>query len=124
MADRNFNSKEALEREVKDLYVKVSIGASGAPTLVSGAAYGSASIARNSAGDYTLVLSNPYNQLRNFKAKLLAAAAEDIRVQLKSESVASDKSVSFMTLTDSTKTDPSDGSTLIIKLELKNVANN
>lgn len=121
MANRTYNRRQALEKEVKDLYIKISIGASGAPSLVSGAAIGAASISRNSAGDYTLVLQDRYVALKYMDAILLDSAAEDIRVQLKSEAInSSAKSVSFFTLTGATPTDPSNGAQILLKLELKN----
>jgi hypothetical protein len=122
MASRNFNSKQALEREIKDIYVKVAIGASGAPSFVAQSSYGSAAIVRDSAGRYTLTLSDAYNQLRNFKAKLMSATAQDLRMQVRTDAVKT-KSVTFMCLTDAVETDPANGSTIVIKLELKNVAN-
>lgn len=120
MASRIFNKKQSLEREVKELYAKITIGATGAPTLTVGV--GIESIARNSAGDYTLTLSDRYNSLKMAKVRVLSATEEDLRAQLKSETVATTKQVNFMTLTDATKTDPADGSVLIVKLDLKNVA--
>lgn len=120
MAARNFNSKGALEREIKDVYVKVSIAAAGAPSLVSGSAVGAASIVRNSDGDYTLTLSDAYKSLRFAKIKLLSSTAQDLRAQLVADSVASSKSIRFVMLADNVETDPASGSVLLIKLELKN----
>lgn len=123
MANRTFNRKQSLEKEVKDVYVKVSFGASGAPSLVSGASYGAASISKDATGEYTLVLQDRYVALKHMEATLMSATAEDIRVQLKSESINSDsKSVSFFTLTGASATNPSSGSSLLIKLELKNTS--
>lgn len=123
MASRTFNRKQSLEKQVKDVYVKVSFGASGAPSLVPGASYGAASISRSAAGDYTLVLQDRYVSLKHMEATLQDVDAEDIRVQLKSESINSaSKSLSFYTLTGATPTDPSNGAQLLIKLELKNTS--
>jgi hypothetical protein len=123
MANRDFNRRQSLEREVKDLYVKVAIGAAGAPSLVSGASYGAASVSRNSAGDYTLVLQDRYVALKHMEATLQSSTAEDIMVQLKSEAINSAaKSISFFTLAGATPTDPSNGAQLLIKLELKNTS--
>lgn len=123
MANRTFNRRQSLEKEVKDLYIKINIGATGAPTLAPGASYGAASITRNGAGDYSLVLQDQYSSLKFFEGILLDADAEDIRLQLQSEDVnSSDKVINFFTLTGGTETDPSDGSALLLKIELKNTS--
>ena len=118
MANRNFNPVQALDKEVKHLYANISIGASGAPTL--NAALGIASVARDNAGDYTLTLDDKYNKLLMFKGQILDAASEDIVVQPAVDAVASGPSVSFFTNTAATATDPSNGSTLLIELVLRN----
>lgn len=118
MANRNFNRKQALEKEVKELFAEVAIGASGAPTLTKG--LGISGIVRNGAGDYTLTLEDGFVRLMDFQASHEAASAEDITFQLSAQDVTTAKTVSFFTKTAATETDPSDGSTLRIKLELKN----
>lgn len=61
MADRAFyNNVGTLENRVVHLYAKVTVGATGAPTLTSG--NGIASIARNSAGNYTITFDDTYNE--------------------------------------------------------------
>lgn len=122
MADRSFNRRQSLEKEVKDLYIKISIGATGAPTLVSGASYGAASISRTSQGLYALTLQDKYSSLKFIEGILLDVDAEDIRFQLKSETVSTTKIVNFFTLTGATATDPSNGSAILLKLELKNTS--
>jgi hypothetical protein len=118
MANKTFNKVQAYEKEVKHLYADVAIGASGAPTLTRG--YGITSIARNSAGKYTVTLSDKYNRLMFADVVQLVGTAEDTNFQLVSESVASAKTVVFHCLTGGVATDPSSGSRLFIKLELKN----
>lgn len=118
MASRNFNRKQALEKEVKDLYARISIGATGAPTIVS--ALGSASISRTGAGDYSLTLDDKYSSLKFFEGVLLDADGEDINFQIYSETVSSTKIIRFLTLTGATPTDPSNGATLMLKIEVKN----
>lgn len=120
MANRNFNRRQALEKEVKDLYLKVSIGTSGAPTIVSG--YGFASIARNGAGDYTVTLSDYYASLKYFEVIHLSSSAQDLNYQMYSESVASDKKIRFLCLTGASATDPASGKVLFIKAEVKNTS--
>lgn len=118
MANRNFNRQQALEKEVKTIFAEVDFGASGAPTLTSG--LGIASIARDSAGTYTMTLEDRYVKLLGVSGVLLDAAAEDIRLQLSSEDVDGNREIGFFTLTGATETDPSDGSKMFITLHLRN----
>ena len=120
MASRNFNRKQALEKQCKELYAKLTFGSSGAVTLTTG--YGIASVTKSATGDYKITLSDKYVSLKYFDAVLLKSSGEDIRVQLKAESVNSAKTIDFYTLTGSSATNPSSGSALLIKLELKNTS--
>lgn len=122
MANRGFNRRQSLEKEVKDLYCKISIGATGAPTLVSGASYGFSSVARTDAGEYTLTLQDKYVSLKFVEGIFLSETPEDIRLQLVSESVQTDREINFLTLTADTPTDPSSGQVLLLKVEVKNTS--
>lgn len=120
MANRTFNRRQALEKEIKDIYAKVTVGSSGAPTLVS--PVGVASIVRNSAGNYTITLQDKYMALRFAQVSFLDDNAQDLRAQLIAEDVASAKTVQFVCLTGASATDPQSGQTMFIKLELKNTS--
>lgn len=120
MASRNFNKKQALEKEIKTLYAKVTIGAAGSPTLTSGV--GISSIARSAQGDYLITLQDKYVSLKCVEGILLKSTGEDIRVQLKAEAVASAATLSIFTLTGANATDPSSGAILFLKIELKNTS--
>lgn len=121
MASRSFNRKQALEKEVKEIFALITFGSSGAPTLTSG--YGVTSITRNSAGDYTLVLDSRFYALKNFSGTFEKSTGEDIRLQMKSETVnASSKAINFFTLTGASATDPSSGSKVYLKIEVKNTS--
>jgi hypothetical protein len=123
MASRIFYRKQALEREVKELFIKINIAGSGAPILASNASYGASSIARNSAGNYTLVLQDQYNALKNVEVIHQASSAQDLAFQVLAESVnSSAKSIQFVCLTDATPTDPASSTVLILKIELKNTS--
>jgi hypothetical protein len=122
MANRNYNRVQALEKESKHLYASVSIGASGAPTLVR--KQGIASISRVSAGLYTVTLSDKYNKLMalnicQFKASGAVAAPH---WALRDDSVASAKTfqVGFLAPDASTATDPDNGVVLSIEIVCKN----
>lgn len=119
MANRNFNKKQALEKEVKELYAKIAIGASGAPTLSVG--YGILSITRKGAGNYRLILEDKYYSLKWFKAIHLAASEEDLNFQIEAEDVAgSTPYIDFFCLTAAVATDPASGDSLLLKVEVKN----
>jgi hypothetical protein len=118
MANRNYNRAQALEKEVKSLYAEISIGAAGAPTLVRG--LGIASVARDSAGVYTVTLQDAYNRLMSFGASQEAASAEDLKFQLAASDVSSAKTVQFRCIAAAVETDPSNGSKLRLQIDVKN----
>lgn len=75
MANRRWEQFQlSLEKAVVNLYGSVAIGATGAPTLSATKSKGIASIARNSAGKYTITLSDVYQRLMAFDYCLVAAA--------------------------------------------------
>lgn len=119
MANRNFNRFQALEKEVKALYADVAIGATGAPTLTKG--LGIASIVRDSAGTYTVTLDDAYTRLMSASViQIVSGGAEDLAFQLDSEDVDGAKTLVIVSHVAGTETDPSDGSRLLIKVEVKN----
>jgi hypothetical protein len=120
MASRNFSRVQALEKEIKHLYAEVSIGATGAPTLDRG--YGITSIERDSAGVYVLTLDDKYPRLMHMHVMMLEATAEDLTFQIESEDVNGDKTIQFQCKAAAVETDPSSGSKLLIKIDLKNTS--
>lgn len=118
MANRNFNRMQALEKEIKELFLDVAIGGTGAPTLTEG--LGITSIARVGAGHYRITLNDKFSRLMHADMIHLAATAEDLTMQIKLETVATTKLVEFFTLTAGTETDPASGDRLLITLKLKN----
>jgi hypothetical protein len=119
MANRNFNRKQALAKEVKEIYAEISIGASGAPTLVQ--PLGVASISRTSAGLYVLTLQDQYIRLMDAHVSIQSAAAQDLSAQIAAQAVnTSAKTITFRTVAGAVETDPSNGSVLRVALQLKN----
>ena len=118
MANLTFNRKQSREKEVKELFLDVAIGASGAPTLSRG--QGVASISRSGAGVYLITLGDTYQRLMHMDVKQLVASAEDLKFQLVSEDVDGAKTISFRCIAVATETDPSSGSRLLIKIDVKN----
>jgi hypothetical protein len=131
MADRAFhNSYRALELEVVHLYAKVTIGGTGAPTLVTASSKGVASVVRNSAGEYKVTLSDKYSALLWGSASILTTTGSDpatvgVVARLEVDSVtAATPYVQFQcyALDDGAAADPASGATFLIKLELKNTS--
>jgi hypothetical protein len=120
MANRTFQNTQALEKEVKTLFAKVSIGATGAPTLVQPGSLGIASVVRVSAGLYRFTLVDAFPKLLAVKPMLLSAAAEDLTFQVKLETVATTKLIEVMAKTGATATDPANGDVLMFEFVFKN----
>jgi hypothetical protein len=123
MANRNFNRYQALEKEIKSLYLQVAIGASGAPTITKG--LGVSSISRTSAGLYEVTLADKYKRLMHVAITQFDPDAEDLTFQLTANTVSSDKKFSFVCKAYDgdgavAATDPSNGSSLFLKIEVKN----
>lgn len=119
MANRTFNRKQALEKEVKEIYAEIAIAGSGAPTLTRGT--GVASVAKGTTGVYTITLQDAYSRLMFADVAVLSASAQNLNAQLQSQDVsASSKTVVFRTQAAGAAADPSSGSVLYVKLELKN----
>lgn len=99
MANRTFKKdRGAFVQGVVDVYASVAIGATGAPTLSASGSQGVASIARNSAGKYTITLSDAYNALLSLTATLkkssgVLATASSAQMALRSETVNSTKTI-------------------------------
>lgn len=122
MANRTFNDAQALEKEIKTLFAKISIGATGAPTLVKPGSLGIASVARSAQGDYLITLEDKYPALMGVQGILLDSSAEDITFQVKAEDVDGTGTISVFTNTAGTATDPSNGSVILLTFHLKNTS--
>lgn len=132
MATRQFfNQALGLEPAPVRLFAKVTIGAAGAPTLVSASSKGVASIARNSAGDYTLTLGDSYTKLFSIRCTVQnstgipAAPTMGIKAQSVNTTGAGTVEVVFAGPTNSSTTtlvatDPASGDTLWFELILSN----
>lgn len=111
------------ERDVVELFLKMSIGASGAPTIVNGK--GIASVVRNSAGNYSVTLQDTYNLLLGADPVILsgasAPAAPDMNIQ--SETVASTKivRVQFRDIAGAAA-DPASGEVISLRLTMRNAS--
>ena len=64
MATKGYKrDRGTLEQGIVEIYANVAIGAAGAPTMSVKKSKGISSIVRNSAGNYTIALADPYQYL-------------------------------------------------------------
>jgi hypothetical protein len=72
MANRNFNhNKWGLEKGRVELYAELAIGATGAPTVTKARSQGIKSVVRNTAGNYTVTLTDAYTRLMSVAVSLV-----------------------------------------------------
>lgn len=124
MANRNFNRYQALTKEVKALFAQVAIGAAGAPTINAAKSLGVASIVRNSAGNYTVTLSDKYMDLLELSCSRELAAGAPAALGgfvVRSQDVDAAKTI-VVEFVDAAGAaiDPASGTTLRMKIDLKN----
>jgi hypothetical protein len=122
MANRRFNqfTFSSVPAPVH-IYCQVTIGATGAPTLLQTGGFVSG-IVRNGAGDYTVTLVDQYNKLLGLEVAInsgsSAPAAPEINIQ--AESVASAKTLQFVCRAAGVATDPASGEKLYIIIKCQN----
>jgi hypothetical protein len=127
MANRLYNQfRLQLEKAVVDLFGHVTIGAAGAPTLVTGGTGGSskgiASISRLSAGRYSIVLQDTYYGLLMFQAMLIstaAPAAPEVRIVSEAVSNSASKAIIIQFAVGGVATDPASGEAFRFVAQLK-----
>jgi len=108
-----------MEKAVVDLYMKVAIGAAGAPTISR--AKGVTSITRNSAGKYTIVLQdNYYAFLMASGACLTAGIPAAPTFSVFSEAVASGSLVVQFSDAAGAAADPGNGEVVVLQITLSN----
>lgn len=112
----------SFERDVVEYFAKVTIGATGAPTLSRGK--GIASIVRNSAGLYTITLQDKSARLLEMSHDMLSGSSALAApfMNIVSETVASTKLIvlQFRALDNSTATDPANGEILYLRIAVCN----
>lgn len=123
MANRFFNQfRFSMEKNVVDLYLKVNIGASGAPTIARGK--GIASITRTSAGLYVITLQDKYHALLNVQSavKLASGLPASALFAISAEAVATAKTITVQYADGDTPaaTDPDSGAVLYFTITLSN----
>lgn len=124
MANRYFNQfRLSLEKQVVDLFAKVTFGASGAPTLDALNSKGIKSIARTGAGAYTITLQDSYVRFLGIRHTAVSATAPTAPgAYVVSETVSSSTlpTVRIVFNAAGTATDPASGEVALIQIVLKN----
>ena len=126
MSNRFYNQFAlSLEKGKTFLFGKVAIGATGAPTLDATNSKGIASITRNSAGKYTIVLQDVYNRFLGFQPTLVVGTGTPAAPLcfVISETVATPATknivIQFTAVDGTTATDPASGESLRFTVVLK-----
>lgn len=130
MANRWMNQfRLSLEKSVVELWVKATIGAAGAPTLVTdNNSKGIASITRDDTGLYTIVLQDTYYKLLDcyacFEAGLAGPAAPTVSVADQAVDEVSGSglggSVTILCQNGGSDTDPGNGEVMNVRITLSN----
>ena len=131
MANRNFNRVQALDKEVKFLFLTATIGSGGDPTLNESKSVGIKSISDTAVGEYDITLGVPggaadkYPALLFMQCFLLDAAAIStnggVSFQIEAETVSSDGVIKLFALDkDGAIAEIRDGDTLQIMIVVKN----
>lgn len=125
MANRWFNQfTKTLEKEVVHLFAKVTIGAAGAPTLVTAnQSKGYASITRSAEGNYDVVLQDSYYKFLSlnvvFESDGSGAAAPDVSIY-DNLVTANPGTFSLLCQNGGSDTDPAEGEVMYIHLVVGN----
>jgi hypothetical protein len=116
---RLFQLQYTYERDMCTVFLKATIGASGAPTLV--AQKGIVSMVRNSAGRYTITLKNNFNLFldANYTAISPSAAPAAPGMYIVSETVNSTKTIVIQMNNAGTAADPANGETVCLSFQCR-----
>lgn len=121
---QTFQFSGRMQRSTIDLFAKITIGASGAPTLVANASKGISSVVRDSAGQYTITLQDTYAALLKYDVSMFSGtSAQAAPMQtLESDSISSDGKlvIQCRAIDNSTATDPASGEIMYLSLTLAN----
>lgn len=118
----------SLEIDVVTIYGSFAVGASGAPTIDTQNSKGVASVARNSAGKYTVTLSEPVQKFLFGNVVVEHNNADNVTTagviwrQVSNGLTAATPTwvVQFVSTTDGGAVDVANGATVYFKLELRN----
>lgn len=128
MANRQFYQfRYSLEANVVDLFMTVSFGSTGAPTLTANQNKGIASITRTGAGAYTILFTDNYARLMGTRHTFNEASNSNTAPASPGMWVTADNSASTtapgiqVTFNSAgTATDPASGEIVLMQITLKN----
>ena len=108
------DSVQTIEQGVTALYIKLTVGSTGAVSSTSG--YGLTSITRTGAGNYTILLDRKYKKLLACSATFIQSTPQGLGLAVKTDSIASAGSVAIATNVTATATDPTSGTIILFKI--------
>jgi hypothetical protein len=108
------NPPMAIEQGVTALYIKLTVGSTGAVTATSG--YGLRSITRDATGEYTILLDRKYKKLLKYHATFIQATDQGLITSIKTDSMSSAGSLAIRTHVGVTETDPSSGTIILFEI--------
>lgn len=124
MANRLFNQfRLSLEKQVVDLFMDVTFGATGAPTLVKAKSKGIKSITRTSAGLYAVTLQDTYVRLLMAKhvfVNATAPASPGMYITTETVATLATPVVNITFNAAGTATDPGSGEEVRVQFTLSN----
>lgn len=92
-----------------------------APSIVANSGVGIASVSRSGIGDYLVTLQDAYVAIRNANAMAISSSAQDLMFQLKSaDPTSAAKTVRILARAGAAPVDPTSGTVIMAKFELKN----
>lgn len=106
------------------LYMQAAIGSSGAPTISAVNSQGIASIARNSAGNYTITYQDKYNALLSAQHQFILASGAPTAVDMVIRSNTSNTVVVEFVDGTGAAVDPNSGATMLLEICLRNSSSN
>ena len=112
-----------LEKTIVTLYADVTIGGTGAPTLVAANSKGIKSIVRNSAGNYTITLQDQYTRMYSFWVEFIKATAPTspaMGIVAVNTKAAGGGTINFVNYSATTPTDPASGEEMLCEINLSN----
>ena len=131
MANRNFNRLQALDKEVKFLFLTATIGSGGDPTLNESKSVGIKSISDTAVGEYDITLGTPSGDADKYPSLLFmqcfltdtAALSTNggVSFQIEAETVSSDGVIKLFALDkDGAIAEIRSGDVLQIMIAVKN----
>lgn len=121
--DRMYQFRYSYEAQLVDIFMNVSFGASGAPTLTTKENYGITSITKTGTGAYTIALKSKFNRLMKFDAAFLnatAPAAPGFYVVADNSASATPTILVQFVNASGTATNPGSGEVGLFQITLKN----